>query len=69
MGARLSLTLLPARETPFLLGGCLVKPCLIELILPCLFMSCFVLFGCCFLESCSFFEEEMGGVDLGDGEV
>lgn len=41
-------------------------PCqpLFEGFLPCFIVSCFVLFGCCVLEACSFLKEKRRGLDL-----
>ena len=66
---------MPALETLFLLLGFLVQsPCPVPMYSPhrrlllCLTVSCFVLFGCCLLEACSFLKRKRrwGEVDLGE---
>ena len=53
--ADMSMTLLPALGTFSFLFGCLVW------LLSCLIVSCFVLFGCCLLEACSFLKRKERG--------
>lgn len=55
-----SLTLLPALGKLFLLLCCLLHPQYEGFCLVFLCLSCFVLFGCCLLEACSFLEETEG---------
>lgn len=71
-GVGVSQSLLPALDTPFLLLGILPYPDLIKGISPCLIPSCFVLFGDCFLDICSFLERKWrrgGGRDECEGQI
>ena len=49
----MSLTLFSCSQDSFPPGG-----------LPCLIVSCFVVFGCCLLEACSFLEGNQCGVEV-----
>lgn len=60
----ISLTLLPAIVNLFLLFGLLCSVSISQL-LTCLTVTCFVLFGYCLLDSCSFVGNG-GGVDLAE---